>query len=86
MLKNCYFASFLQPIFTDYISEAWAQFVKTGEIVDNESSFVADEFKNGHCVITMEYFEYFRMVRFLKLHKFLHNFLAKFWKRTFFVV
>ena len=40
----------------------WAQFIKSGTIVDNEAGFTAQEFKNGHCVISIDYWEYLYMV------------------------
>ena len=36
------------------ISEMWAQFVKTGNI-KTDADFVATEFKQGHCLIGIEY-------------------------------
>ena len=46
----------------DNMSLMWAEFIKTGSMVNDEAGFVADEFKNGHCVISIDYYEYFYMV------------------------
>ena len=47
----------------DNVSMMWAQFIKTGVIKDDEAGFVASEFKNGHCVISIDHWEYLYMVR-----------------------
>lgn len=38
----------------DVISNVWAQFIKTGEIEKSDGDY-ATEFKDGHCLIGMEY-------------------------------
>jgi len=45
----------------DNVSSMWAQFIKTGEIQDEEAGFVARDYKYGQCMISIDYYEYLYM-------------------------
>ena len=51
--------------FKDNVANMWAQFIKESRISDPEPDFEALEYKNGHCLISLDYYEWYKMVRIL---------------------
>ena len=51
----------------------WAQFIKESRISDPEPNFEALEYKNGHCLISLDYFEWYKMVSIIIFYLILHD-------------
>lgn len=51
----------------------WAQFIKESRISDPEPNFEALEYKNGRCLISLDYFEWYKMVSIIIFYLILHD-------------
>ena len=74
--KNCLQIPLISQIRTfikDNVANMWAQFIKESRISDPEPDFEALEYKNGHCLISLDYFEWYKMVCIIIFYLILHD-------------